>query len=122
MMIEQKIDAFRYRLVRWLVAILRTLGAETRANELWMFNSRFECPVCRLIRAMRVQNRVLLDSFLRHLPGMAAPVLPRCMALCGRAVPGGNFSVSTGFSVRASDVAASENPDLPTKKGVAELA
>lgn len=63
-----------------------------------------------------------LDIFLCHLPEMAAPVLPRCMALCGRAVPGGNFSVSTGFSVRASDVAASENPDLPTKKGVAELA
>ncbi len=63
-----------------------------------------------------------LDSFLRYLPGMAAPVLPRCMALCGRIVPGGNFSVSTSFPARASDVAASENPDLPTKKDVAELA
>ena len=86
MMIEQKIDAFRYRLVRWLVAMLRTLGAETRANELWMFNSRFECPVCRLIRAMRVQNRVLArrwTSFCatcRKWPHRFCRVAWRCVA------------------------------------------
>ena len=59
MMIEQKIDAFRYCLVGWLTAMLRVFGAEARANDLWLANSRFECPVCRLIRALRAKKQVV---------------------------------------------------------------
>lgn len=63
-----------------------------------------------------------LDGFLRHLPGMAAPDLPRCLALCGRGVSIGNLSVSKSFPDCVPNLAASKNSDLPAKKDVAELA
>lgn len=87
MTIEQKIDAFRYRLVGWLMAMLRVFGAEARANDLWLANSRFECPVCRLIRAMRVQNRVwarrwsALCTTCREWPRRICRVAWRCIAV-----------------------------------------
>jgi hypothetical protein len=34
-----------------------------------------------------------LDGFLRHLPGMAAPDLPRCVALYSGGVSIGNLAV-----------------------------
>ena len=63
-----------------------------------------------------------LVGTLHHLPGMAAPDLPRCLALCGRGVSIGNLSVSKSLLACTTDQAASENPDLPAKKDVAELA
>ena len=87
MIIEQKIDAFRYRLVGWLTAMLRVFGAEARANDLWLANSRFECPVCRLIRAMRAQNRVLARRWTvfcatcREWPRRICRAAWRCVAV-----------------------------------------
>lgn len=64
-MIEKKIEAFRYRLVGLLEMLLRALGTDDRANALLLANSRFECPVCRLIRVMRVKNRVITHRWAR---------------------------------------------------------
>lgn len=63
-----------------------------------------------------------LVGTLHHLPGMAAPDLPRCLALYSRGASSGNLSVSKSLPDCVPDLAASENPDLPEKKDVAELA
>ena len=58
-MIEEVIDSFRNGLVSWLVALLLRLGANRCANALTRANSRFKCPVCRLVEVMRAKNLAL---------------------------------------------------------------
>lgn len=53
MILEEKIDAVRNRAVGWVVWLLQWMGASQSALTLYANNSRFECPVCRFIRAMR---------------------------------------------------------------------
>jgi hypothetical protein len=55
-MIEEILESFRNRLVQKLVALLLYLHAWKYADALVRANSRFKCPVCRLIEAIRSKN------------------------------------------------------------------
>lgn len=85
MILEEKIDAVRKKVVGWVVWLLQWMGASQSALTLYAINSRFECPVCRFILAMQQRGISVSQKWsafcaeCRALPGRISKKVWHCL-------------------------------------------